>query len=80
MALYKVTDNEADKDAPCRLVKANSASAALRHVAGTRFTTEVVMNATMAADILTSGIKMEVAGEEPAPAPTTKPEVDDDDV
>ena len=66
MSLYLVSDAEAKKDAKPRLIKAQSAAAAVRHVTGTRFKAEVVSNAEKAADLFVSGYQMEIAGEEGA--------------
>ncbi len=58
MPLYKVT--HADET---RLVKASSASAALRHVTTPLFAVSAITDPSDAAEIAASGVKLESAGE-----------------
>lgn len=64
MALYKVTDAQAAKDAPPRLVKARTKAEALHHVTASRFNAETITKVEDAADLMASGIALEIAGGE----------------
>lgn len=66
MALYKVT--EAVEGAKPRLVEANSAAAALRHVATDKYTVETMANPTEIAHLMAGGVTLETVGAKPDPA------------
>jgi len=67
MALYKVTDkNSPDKP---RLVKATSASAALKHVASAQYAVETMENPTSVAELMAAGVQLESAGADAEPVP-----------
>lgn len=60
MPMYKVTEG----DQPARLIHASSKSQAIRHVAANRFTATNITSADEVAELMASGIKREVAGED----------------
>jgi hypothetical protein len=57
MPIYKVTEN----DQPARLVKATSASAAIRHAASQRFAAETMKNPVEVAEMMSGGTQLETA-------------------
>ena len=70
MPLYKVAEKGAEEKT-ARLVEASSASAAINHVVGGRFTATNIKSPAETAALMAAGATHEVAGEtdtDPAPA------------
>lgn len=74
MPIYKIKTTGEEK---MRLVKAQSAPAAIAYCANQQFSAELVTSVEAAADLLEAGVKIETVGAVPAePEPEPEPQQD----